>query len=364
LISKFSPSKTMNQISNSKLVQALSILVALGGFAVEANAQAFFPQPKTFTLTKSCNATTSISGSNPINFSSGTAFTAVAENNNPGTHAYIEGSGFSGRRWMALSCGTYGTPTGGGTGGGTGGVTLPPGTGVFFDNVSNPVTGLAYGSPADATPVAPVLNSFDNAVNTLCGAPGTVVSSTSFKTMMNANPAVLANIKSALGGFLVSGRTTTAAFLDDLTNVWFAAKGFDHVLCGEPSVGGSIGGLHFAGRYLELQQKGLAGRLTGNLSREEVVPGAVYTIGAKVKVGSGYSESSVKGYGYTLNAEELLTFAAKAYKTNPNTTSTSKACHLKVTDNGKTFTTVFVAKQGGIRTFYPDATPGSNPTCN
>ncbi len=351
----------MYQISNFKLAQGLSIFIALGGFALEANAQAFFSQPKTFTLTRSCSATTSISGSNPISISSGTALRAVGENNTPGTHAYVEGSGFSGRRWMALSCGTYGTPTGGG---GTGtGVTLPPGTGVFFDNVNNPVSGLAYGSPADATPVAPILNSFDNAVNTLCGAPGTVVSPTSFKTLLNNNPTVLANIKSGLGGFLVSGRTSTTAFLDDLANVWFVAKGFDHVICGEPSLGGSIGGLHFYGRYLELQQKGLAGRLVNNTSREEVIPGAVYTMGVKMKVGSGFAQSSVKGYGYTLNAEEILTIVAKAYKTNPNTSGTSQACHLQVTDNGKTFTTVFVAKNGGIRTFYPDATPGSNSIC-
>jgi hypothetical protein len=354
----------MYPISNSKLAQGLTLVVALGGLAVEANAQAFFPQPKTFTLTRSCSATTSISGSNPISISSGTALRAVGENNTPGTHAYVEGSGFSGRRWMALSCGTYGTPSGGGGTGGTGGtVALPPGTLPFFDNTNNPISGLAYGSPADVTPVPPTLNAFDNAVNTLCGAPGKVVSSAEFKTMMNSNSTVLANIKTNLGGFLVPGRTSTTAFLDDLANVWFVAKGFDHVLCGEPSLGGSIGGLHFAGRYLELQQKGLAGRLANNASREEVIPGSVYTMGVKMKVGSGFSESSVKGYGYTLNAEEILTIAAKAYKTNPNTSGTSQACHLTVTDNGKTFTTVFVAKNSGIRTFYPDATPGSNSTC-
>nr|WP_277881622.1 hypothetical protein [Dolichospermum sp. FACHB-1091] len=30
---------------------------------------------------------------------------------------------------------------------------------------------------------------------------------------------------------------------------------------------------------------------------------------------------------------------------------------MNITDNDKTFTNVFVAKNGAIRTFYPDATP-------
>lgn len=349
-----------------KIFSALPFLVAIAGFSGAVQAQAFFSSAKTFTLTNRCPATTSISGSNPIYFNAGTAFRAVGENKSSGaTHAYVENSSFSGRRWMALSCGTYGTggSTGGGSTGGGSTTQLPSGTTVFFDNVNNPVSGLAYGSPADVTPSAPTLNAFDNAVNAFCGAPGTVTSSTGFKTLINNNPTVRDNIKAAVGGFLVSGRTTTTQFVDDLANVWYVAKGFDHVFCGEPVSGGSIGGLHFVGRYVDLQNKGLAGRLSGNLSKEEVIPGAVYTMGVKMKVGSSFAQSPIKGYGYTLNAEDILTVVTKAYKANPNTSTTSKACHLRVTDNGKTFTTVFVAKQGGVRTFYPDATPGSNPSC-
>ncbi|WP_347239140.1 EndoU domain-containing protein [Dolichospermum sp. FACHB-1091] len=48
--------------------------------------------------------------------------------------------------------------------------------------------------------------------------------------------------------------------------------------------------------------------------------------------------------------------AAKAYKNNPISQGKS-ACLLNITDNDKTFTNVFVAKNGAIRTFYPDATP-------
>ncbi|WP_407891223.1 EndoU domain-containing protein [Scytonema sp. NUACC26] len=54
------------------------------------------------------------------------------------------------------------------------------------------------------------------------------------------------------------GRTSDAQFLEDLTNIWFNVKGFDHVFCGEPVAGGSIDGLHYVGRYVELQEKGLS----------------------------------------------------------------------------------------------------------
>ncbi|MEA5503660.1 EndoU domain-containing protein [Halotia wernerae UHCC 0503] len=73
--------------------------------------------------------------------------------------------------------------------------------------------------------------------------------------------------------------------------------------------------------------------------------------------------SSIKGYAYTLSAEEILAIPALAYKNNPNTSSTNTVCHWSVTDEGRTFKAVFVRRSGGIRTFYPDATPGSNPNC-
>ncbi len=320
-----------------------------------AIAQSFFSSPKTFTVTQACNATTSISGSNPTPLTVNTGYSALGENKIPGgTHAWITVPGV-GNRWVALTCGTYGTVSGGGTGG----VTLPAGTVPFFDNINNPVSGLNFGSPADVTPVAPTLNAFDTAIVNLCGVPGKVVTTSEFQATMNANPTVLASLKAA-----VSPASTTSGFLSELTTIWFNVKGFDHVFCGEPVSGGSIGGLHFVGRYVELQNKGLAGRLAGNLGSEEVATGAVYTMGVKIKIGSGTSQSSIKGYGYTLNAEELLRLGAIAYKKNPNTSSTNTACLLPVNDDGKSFKMVFVRRQGGIRTFYPDATPSTtDPTC-
>lgn len=247
--------------------------------------------------------------------------------------------------------------------GSAGSPSLPAGSVPFFDNINNPVSGLAYGSPADVTPPIPTLNNFDTAVTDLCGQPGTIVSPSNFQMMMNSNPTVLASIKQSVGGFLIPGRTSDTDFLVDLTNVWFNVDGFEHVFCGEPVAGSSIGGLHYIGRYVELQEKGLAGRLNNNTSLEEVNPNTVYTMGVVMKVGSSTAQSTIKGYPYTLNAEEILSIAALAYKNNPNTSSTNTACHLTVTDEGRTFKAVFVRRSGAIRTFYPDATPGSNPNC-
>lgn len=241
--------------------------------------------------------------------------------------------------------------------------TLPSGTGPFFDTINNPVSGLKFpsGTAVDMTPIAPTLSAFDQAVVDVCGAPGKKVSRTEFQTLMNNNPTTLANVKTRMG---VSSSVSNTTFLNDLTNIWFNAEGFNHVMCGEPVVGSSIGGLHFVGRYLELQNKGLAGRLANNSQNEEVVSGVIYTMGVKMLVGTGSSQSTVKGYGLTLSAEDLLAIAGYAYTRNPNSSSTSVACILPVTDDGKSFKTVFVAKTNGIRTFFPDATPSTtDPTC-
>ena len=241
-----------------------SVIVSVAHLSESAFAQTFFSSPKTFTVTQTCNATTSLSGSNPVALTVNANYSALGENKIPGgSHAWISVPEV-GNRWVALTCGTYGTVSAG---------TLPAGTVAFFDNTSNPVSGLKFGSPADVTPVAPTLNAFDNAVVNVCGAPGKVVTTTEFQNMMYANPTVLANIKAA-----VSPSSSDASFVSELTTIWFNVAGFNHVFCGEPVSGGAIGGLHFFGRYVELQNKGLAGRLANNLSNEEVATGAIYTI--------------------------------------------------------------------------------------
>ena len=80
-------------------------------------------------------------------------------------------------------------------------------------------------------------------------------------------------------------------------------------------------------------------------------------MGAKIKVNGGEASSRIKGYGLTLSAADILKVATKAFAENPTASTESKGCLLPLEDEGKQFTTVFVRRAGGIRTFYPDATP-------
>ncbi|MBD2481621.1 EndoU domain-containing protein [Planktothrix sp. FACHB-1365] len=339
------------------LLLSLTLLTTFRLLNVVPNpAWAATPYQGTFTLTKACDATLSISGNSPTPLTIDSTYEVVSLNQdtNP-THVYIKIPNL-GTRWVALSCGklegliqvrdSNSSPL------------LP-----FFDTVNNPVT-VADGSQQDLTPVPPRLNEFDQAVNKICGLPGTVVSPADFKVMMKQFPGVLANIKKNVGGFMIAGRISDAEFLEDFTDAWFVVKGFDHVFCGEPD-SQKIGGLHYVGRYLDLQNKKLAGRLPNSDYKAEVLPGAVYSMGVLMKVGNQFVQSLFKGYAYTLNAEETLTLAAKTFKNNFINDPKPTACLVKITDDGKTFTNVFVSKNGGIRTFYSDATPDykKEPAC-
>ncbi len=348
----------LKHILTFALCFCLSVLFSFGFLNEPARAQAFFESPKQFVVKTSCIATRSIrKGTDPVELTVDEIYTALGENKIPGgTHAYIEVEGT--RKWVALSCGQY-----------EGEVATTPPTEEpkdflpFFDEIDNPIP-LRVGGIADITPVPPQLNKFDRAVVKACGEPGKRVSRREFVDLMNDNPEVLEQVKEFVGDRVFANRpssTSSSDFLQDLTDAWFSnAEGFNHIFCGEPVPGGKIGGLHFWGRYLELQEASLAGRLPGNTSREEVVPGTIYTLGVEMSVDGGIASSKIKGYGLTLSAEDILKFVTKAFRDNPTRSSRSSACLLDVEDEGKEFKAVFVRRASGIRTFYPDATPRSN----
>ncbi|WP_414581168.1 EndoU domain-containing protein [Scytonema sp. PCC 10023] len=235
----------------------------------------------------------------------------------------------------------------------------------FFDNEDNPVpVGFPPGEKLDISPPAPTLNPFDKAVLNTCGSIGTRVSSNKFKQLLSYYPDVLQKLQKVTNGELRPGRQTKAEFLEDLTDIWFNNRGFEHIFCGEIYNANDIGGLHFYGRYLELQNKGIGGRLPNNSQREEVVPGLIYTMGVVIKQSDGQSPAFgdrtvrdvIKGYGYQSTAQEMLLDATKIFKLQGDRDG---ACIFNVQDQetGKTFPAVFVRKEKAIITFYPDATP-------
>ncbi|MDJ0734139.1 MAG: EndoU domain-containing protein [Nostocaceae cyanobacterium] len=227
----------------------------------------------------------------------------------------------------------------------------------FFDNQDNPVpVGFPAGQKLDISPPAPELNKFDKAVLKICGPMGTNVKPHQFKRLLSYYPDVVEKLQKATGGEIRPGRRIKSEFIQDLTNIWFREKGFEHIFCGEIYNANDIGGLHFYGRYLEIQNTKIGGRLPNNIQRQEVVPGVIYTMGVVVKQGDRLVRDVIKGYGYLSNAQEMLIDTTKIFKLQGNTEG---ACIYNVKDweTGKTFPTVFVRKNKAIITYYPDATP-------
>jgi Bacterial EndoU nuclease len=227
----------------------------------------------------------------------------------------------------------------------------------FFDDVDNPVSvNFPRGQQLDITPKPPTLNAFDEAVLKTCGPIGTKVTPSQFKQLLSSHPEILQKIQQASGGELRPGRRKQDQFLEDLTNIWFKRRGFEHIFCGEIYNANDIGGLHFHGRYLQLQQQGIGGRLPNNQRKEEVVPGVIYTMGVIIQQPNRRVTDVIKGYGYLSNAEEMLIDTTRAFKRQGNKEG---ACIYNVIDRETktTFPAVFVRKEKAIVTFYPDATP-------
>lgn len=236
----------------------------------------------------------------------------------------------------------------------------------FFDQENNPVpVGFPRDRKVDITPNPPALNAFDQKVLNTCGSFGSRVSTVNLRRLFAESPEVIQSIKTAVGGEIFPGRRSDQQFRDDLVRIWSDRGGFEHIFCGEIDGSRKIGGLHFAGRYWQLQQAGIGGRLPNNSRAEEVSEGEIYTLGVEIRQGNRTIRDAKKGYSYVSNAQELLVDATRAFKQFK--ASGQKACLLTVSDPNATkpFKAVFVKTQSAIVTFYPDATPNpNNPSCN
>ncbi|MBD2020459.1 EndoU domain-containing protein [Leptolyngbya sp. FACHB-36] len=348
-------------------------------------AQAQIPASGTFTATQPCPAQQTIRGQNPdsVQLTVGERYQTVGFNSQQRSYILLRVPGASPvQRWVSVSCGEFQAangspaPTPGRSPQPTP-RTSPSALLPFFDNETNPVPVENDSQPRDITPPPPKLESFDQKILALCGSGfDASVSDKSFRQLISFYPDVVSKLKQATGGELFPGRRSDAQFLDDLTTIWFKYKGFKHIFCGEKD-GNSIGGLHFHGRYLTLQNEGIGGRITrtskGQDAAEEVVDGAIYTLGvAIVQNDRLVAEHRIKGYSYALNAQRLLIDTTQAFKQFKVPSSAprgeSVACLYTVSDTSvKPFQAVFVKKDNSIRTFYPDATPGDSRTtgpCN
>jgi hypothetical protein len=231
----------------------------------------------------------------------------------------------------------------------------------FFDHLDNPeLHHFPPGVEVDSTPPPPHLAPFDRDVLQVCGNIGNRAYAADFQALLMAYPQVLQRIQAAVDGEIFPGRNTPAEFLADLTNIWFKQHGFEHIFCGSIRKG-KIKGMHYVGRYLQLQEQGLAGKLPRNQSQEEVIEGAAYTIGVLLRYGNQVLVDRRTGYALVTDAAELLIAATQAFKTQDRS---NIVCAFPVVDvdSGQTYPAVFVKKNDAIVTFYPDVTP-TDPPC-
>ena len=348
----------------------LALFILLFSFSAQSWSQALFTTPGKFKVTSACQAFTSFrNNTGAVNLEINKIYDAFGENKaSGGSHAQISVDGQ--RKWVSVGCGEYegGKPPfrnqSGGTNQPTGGNAecLP-----FFDNENNLVT-VGVGGDVDITPQPPQIEPFGAALNQVCGASGKVTTRAEFKQLLNDHPSVLADLMAYTGGKVFNSRSAhqdQASYLEDLAEAWYEISAFDHIFCGEPTGANKIGGLHYHGRYQQLQASGEACRLP-NFNQNEVVPGSIYTMGVRMKRANGaWAQFSRKGYGLTLSAVETLKVITRAFAENPTSSNNSTGCILEVKDSDTRYDTVFVRRAKGIRTFFPDATPdfGRNPAC-
>jgi Bacterial EndoU nuclease len=229
---------------------------------------------------------------------------------------------------------------------------LPP----FFDNTDNPeFHHFPQGIAVDGTPLPPDLSPFDSDLLEVCGTLGHRAHAKDFRALLRAYPKILQRIQIAVDGEIFPGRNSATEFLEDLTAIWFERHGFEHIFCGSIDRG-QLKGLHYVGRYLQLQQQGLAGKLPNNQHQQEVIAGVVYTIGVLLKYGSRIIVDKRTGYALISDAVELLIAATQAFKlrARPNSVCTFPVVDV---DSGHTYPAVFVKENNAIVTFYPDVTP-------
>lgn len=326
------------------------IILLLAGLPPAAPAFAFVEQRGTFTAEAACPAFQSFRNeTNPgaIETEPGRRYAAYGLNRKDGEWVQIEvAAAQPPTRWVRRDCGSLARADGDDEGGGTGSGFAP-----LFDTTEQ--------QPVDMTPPPPPVDPFDEAVLELCGPWGSRPHEDDFRTMLDRPElaADVVDVYEALARSVTGRRDDLAGFKDQLARVWFAEDGFVHIFCGEPQRD-ELGGLHYRARYLDLQEKGEIGLMSGGeCPRTEIEP-PIYTVGLLYRrPDGGIGRSCVKGYAYDLNARGLLIEATEAFKETAGRRG-DRRCFTPVDVGSQAgYFAFFYRKNDAIRTFYPDASP-------
>ena len=223
----------------------------------------------------------------------------------------------------------------------------------FFD--SDPST--------HAQPEAPSLERFGKSILRACGPIRGCVSEREFE-------ALICDHLDELDKFLPKKwkNFSRPEIVAKLKQIWFKHNGFNHVFCGEWE-DRTINGLHYRGRYLQLQTENTA--CYTKSSDEEILDDHIYTIG--VTSADGANTHSKKGYALQQSATELFILGISAFEKciqdegdwKPYKTTFDKSFYIKSLSAEAEIhyrvickaTTPNDATTYGILTIYPDVTP-------
>ena len=327
----------------------LRTVVACLAVLLAQPARAFETLAGELTAARSCEAYVSFrKRTNPdgARLEPGTAYRVLGRNEPGGPWLQIElPQGEPRQRWVDAGCGAIA---------GTAPAPAARSSGLlpFFDDRNE--------GRDDPAPPPPPLDAFDRAVLGLCGDWGSRPRARDFRAMLDEPELgdTVATIYEALDRGIRGRDLPLKRFKDELTAVWFDARGFEHVFCGEPEADG-LGGLHYRGRYLELQEQGIAGAMTERDCRATAIEPPVYTVGVRYRPpgGGGLRSACPKGYAYDLGAADLLYQATAAYKELRRQRGAEMCLDEVQGPSGDGYLAVVVVRRDAIRTFYPDVSP-------
>ena len=305
-------------------------------------ATASVPAKGYFVASEPCPATQRIRRDNPdqVRLNVGQVYESLERNKPDGPYLRIRVPGAQpAERWVELPCGTWKSydcePRIVTAEGVAPGRLFPP----FFDDRDERVrVDFPKNTLQDITPLPPSLTAFGGKVLETCGEFGQTVSREAFRSLLAEGSAdeLLARIRNEVGCDAF-GDCSRDAIVDALTDIWFEAEGFQHIFCGEPGPE-RLDGLHFHGRYLQMQENGWGGPLAVDRGREEIVPGVIYSLGTQHAWNGSVVDTPIKGYGYTLSAAALLIHGTTAYlQLGPTVAKTACLYTVPTSDEAPSF---------------------------